>query len=127
MAKHIGVSHSSVGRIWRAFGLAPHKSETFTLSNDPLFVDKVRDIVGLTFLVARHDLIRGIFPRVRQRRSLGPRTSYNMSRQDGPLGRRVLPDVSGLAVVVRLPLGTLNPARDPMLLRDRSWPGGPTP
>src|SRR5438046_3586023 len=47
MAKHVGVSHSSVGRIWRAFGLAPHKSETFTLSNDPLFVDKVRDIVGL--------------------------------------------------------------------------------
>jgi transposase len=47
MAKHVGISHSSVGRIWRAFGLAPHKSETFTLSNDPLFVDKVRDIVGL--------------------------------------------------------------------------------
>jgi transposase len=48
MAKHTGVSHSSVGRIWRAFGLAPHKSEKFTLSNDPLFVDKVRDIVGCT-------------------------------------------------------------------------------
>ena len=47
MAKHVGISHSSVGRIWRAFGLAPHKSETFTLSNDPLFIDKVRDIVGL--------------------------------------------------------------------------------
>ena len=47
MAKHVGISHSSVGRIWRAFGLAPHKSETFTLSNDPLFVEKVRDIVGL--------------------------------------------------------------------------------
>jgi transposase len=47
MAKHTGISHSSVGRIWRAFGLAPHKSEKFTLSNDPLFVDKVRDIVGL--------------------------------------------------------------------------------
>lgn len=47
MARHIGISHSSVGRIWRAFGLAPHKSETFTLSNDPLFVEKVRDIVGL--------------------------------------------------------------------------------
>jgi hypothetical protein len=47
MAKHAGVSHSSVGSIWRAFGLAPHKSETFTLSNDPLVVDKVRDIVGL--------------------------------------------------------------------------------
>lgn len=47
MAKHIGLSHSSIGRIWRAFGLAPHKSDTFTLSKDPLFVDKVRDIVGL--------------------------------------------------------------------------------
>jgi transposase len=47
MAKHVGVSHSTVGRIWRAFGLAPHRTETFTLSKDPLFVDKVRDIVGL--------------------------------------------------------------------------------
>jgi transposase len=47
MAKHVGLSHSTVGRIWRAFGLAPHKSEKFTLSNDPLFVEKVRDIVGL--------------------------------------------------------------------------------
>jgi hypothetical protein len=36
-----------VGRIWRAFGLQPHRSETFKLSRDPLFVDKVRDIVGL--------------------------------------------------------------------------------
>lgn len=47
MAKHSGLSHSSIGRIWRAFGLKPHRSETFQLSNDPLFVDKVRDIVGL--------------------------------------------------------------------------------
>ena len=47
MAKHSGLSHSSIGRIWRAFGLKPHRSETFQLSNDPLFVEKVRDIVGL--------------------------------------------------------------------------------
>jgi transposase len=47
MAKHSGLSHSTIGRIWRAFGLKPHRSETFQLSNDPLFVDKVRDIVGL--------------------------------------------------------------------------------
>jgi transposase len=47
MAKHTGLSHSSIGRIWRAFGLKPHRSESFQLSNDPLFVDKVRDIVGL--------------------------------------------------------------------------------
>lgn len=47
MAKHSGLSHSTIGRIWRTFGLKPHRSETFQLSNDPLFVDKVRDIVGL--------------------------------------------------------------------------------
>ena len=47
MARAAGVSGSSVGRIWRAFGLQPHRAETFKLSTDPLFVDKVRDIVGL--------------------------------------------------------------------------------
>jgi len=47
MAKQSGLSHSTIGRIWRAFGLKPHRSETFQLSNDPLFVEKVRDIVGL--------------------------------------------------------------------------------
>ena len=47
MARHSGISTSSVGRIWRAFGLQPHRLETFKLSSDPLFVDKVRDIVGL--------------------------------------------------------------------------------
>jgi transposase len=47
MAKACGLSVSSVQRIWRAFGLQPHRSETFKLSTDPLFVEKVRDIVGL--------------------------------------------------------------------------------
>jgi transposase len=47
MGRHSGISTSSVGRIWRAFGLQPHRVETFKLSTDPLFVDKVRDIVGL--------------------------------------------------------------------------------
>jgi transposase len=47
MAREAGISVSSVGRIWRAFGLQPHRSKTFKLSTDPLFVDKVRDIVGL--------------------------------------------------------------------------------
>ena len=47
MAKASGLSVSSVGRIWRAFGLQPHRAETFKLSTDPLFADKVRDIVGL--------------------------------------------------------------------------------
>ncbi len=47
MAKASGLSRSSIGRIWRAFSLQPHRSETFKLSTDPLFVEKVRDIVGL--------------------------------------------------------------------------------
>jgi len=47
LAKQTGLSHSTVSRIWRAFGLQPHRSETFKLSPDPLLIDKVRDIVGL--------------------------------------------------------------------------------
>jgi transposase len=47
MAKATGVSHSTINRIWRAFGLQPHRSETFKLSPDPLLIEKVRDIVGL--------------------------------------------------------------------------------
>ena len=47
MAKESGVSVSSVQRIWRAFGLQPHRLETFKLSSDPDFVAKVRDVVGL--------------------------------------------------------------------------------
>ena len=47
MAGATGFSHTTIRRIWAAFGLQPHRSETFKLSSDPLFVDKVRDIVGL--------------------------------------------------------------------------------
>ncbi|HEX5247718.1 MAG TPA: IS630 family transposase [Gaiellaceae bacterium] len=47
MAAATGMSQSAVSRIWRAFGLKPHRSESFKLSPDPQFVDKVRDIVGL--------------------------------------------------------------------------------
>ncbi len=47
MAQRSGLSQSSVSRIWRAFALKPHRSETFKISKDPLFIEKVRDIVGL--------------------------------------------------------------------------------
>jgi hypothetical protein len=47
MAKECGLSQSAVSRIWRAFALQPHRTETFKLSKDPLFIEKVRDIVGL--------------------------------------------------------------------------------
>ncbi|MGB9146017.1 MAG: IS630 family transposase, partial [Acidobacteriaceae bacterium] len=47
MARACGLSQSSISLIWRAFSLAPHRFETFKLSKDPLFIEKVRDIVGL--------------------------------------------------------------------------------
>lgn len=47
LAKQADVSQSSVSRIWRAFQLKPHRTDTFTLSTDDFFVEKVRDIVGL--------------------------------------------------------------------------------
>ena len=47
MATTLGMSQTAISRIWRSFGLKPHLTETFKLSTDPLFVEKVRDIVGL--------------------------------------------------------------------------------
>src|SRR6195256_3604157 len=47
MAAATGMTRQTVHRIWKAFGLQPHRSETFTLSTDPQLIEKVRDIVGL--------------------------------------------------------------------------------
>ena len=47
MAREVGLTQSAVHRIWRAFGLQPHRQETWKLSKDPQFIDKVRDVVGL--------------------------------------------------------------------------------
>ena len=47
MARQVGLSQTAISRIWRAFGLKPHLHETWKLSTDPQFIDKVRDIVGL--------------------------------------------------------------------------------
>ncbi len=47
MAKAVGLGHDSIARIWKAFGLKPHRTESFQLSKDPLLVEKVREIVGL--------------------------------------------------------------------------------
>ena len=47
MAQKSGLSQTAIVRIWHAFGLKPHRTETFKLSSDPYFVEKVRDVVGL--------------------------------------------------------------------------------
>jgi DNA-binding MurR/RpiR family transcriptional regulator len=47
MATAMGMSQTSIVKIWRAFGLQPHRAETFKLSTDPQFIEKLRDVVGL--------------------------------------------------------------------------------
>jgi transposase len=47
MAREVGLTQSAVQRIWKAFGLQPHRQQSWKLSKDPLFIDKVRDVVGL--------------------------------------------------------------------------------
>lgn len=57
MARASGLSTSTVQRIWRAFGLQPHREGTFKLSTDPDFVDKVRDVVGLYVTPPAHAIV----------------------------------------------------------------------
>jgi transposase len=57
LAAHLGTSASAVARIWRAHGLKPHRVESFKLSNDPLFIDKLEDIVGLYLDPPEHALV----------------------------------------------------------------------
>jgi transposase len=57
MAKATGYSAMAISRMWRAFGLQPHRAETFKLSPDPLLIDKVRDIVGLYMSPPEHALV----------------------------------------------------------------------
>jgi len=57
LASKTGLSQSTISRIWRAFGLKPHRTEGFQLSSDPLLIDKVRDIVGLYLDPPHHALV----------------------------------------------------------------------
>ena len=57
MAGETGFSHTTIRRMWAAFGLQPHRSQTFKLSSDPLFVDKVRNIVGLYMSLPNRALV----------------------------------------------------------------------
>jgi transposase len=57
MSEATGINQTAVSRIWRAFSLQPHRADTFKLSNDPQFVEKVRDIVGLYMNPPEHALV----------------------------------------------------------------------
>jgi transposase len=60
MAREAGISESSVGRIWRAHGLKPHRVESFKISNDPEFAAKLEDIVGLYLDPPEHALVLSV-------------------------------------------------------------------
>ena len=60
MAREVGISDSSVGRIWRAHGLKPHRIESFKISNDPNFAQKLEDIVGLYLNPPEHALVLSV-------------------------------------------------------------------
>jgi len=60
MAREMGVSKASVSRIWRANGLKPHRIESFKVSNDPLFADKLEAIVGLYLNPPEHALVLSV-------------------------------------------------------------------
>lgn len=90
MAAETGFSRTTIRRMWNAFGLQPHRSQTFKLSSDPLFVDKLRDIVGL-YLSPPTRAIRGAGPiamcgtgRHRcSQRSISPRASSSANATKG--------------------------------------------
>jgi hypothetical protein len=73
MARQIGISASSVRRIWRGHGLQPHRSHRFKLSNDPQFADKLRDIVGLYVDPPDHAVVLSATKRAKSKRLTGPR------------------------------------------------------
>src|SRR5712692_5888282 len=60
LAQATGLSRMTISRIWRAFGLQPHRTDTFKLSPDPLLIEKVRDIVGLYMNPPDHALVLGV-------------------------------------------------------------------
>jgi transposase len=57
MAAHVGLSHTTIGRVWRTFGLKPHISRSFKISTDPQFVAKLHDVVGLYMNPPEHAIV----------------------------------------------------------------------
>jgi transposase len=72
LAKNVGMSPSSVGRIWHAFGLKPWLTDTWKLSDDPQFIDKVRDVVGIYLNPPEQPWCCASTRRPASRRSTGP-------------------------------------------------------
>jgi len=108
MAKATGISVSSVQRIWRAFGLQPHRMENFKLSTDPDFVAKVRDVVGLYISPPEHAVVLCVDEKS-QIQALD-RSQPMLPMRPGQPARRAL-TTPAMARPRYLPPSTLLPAR----------------
>jgi Tn3 transposase DDE domain len=135
MAKQMGLSQSTVSRIWRAFGLQPHRSEAFKLSTDPYFVDKVHDVLGLYLDPPERALVYGmedqlgslglvlnavvlwttryIDAAVAQRRAEGHEIRNEDIARLSPLKHKNLNVFGRYTFTLSVPAGGLRPLRDP--------------
>lgn len=85
MAEAAGFAPSTIHRIWKAFNLQPHRTETFKLSTDPLFIEKVRDIAGLSLVPPERAMVLCVAGKSQIRRWTGPsrRCSCGRDRSSG--------------------------------------------
>ena len=72
MAKMVGISPSSVRRIWIGQGLQPHRVRSFKISNDPRFADKLKDVVGLYVDPPAHAVVLASTRKAKSKRSTAP-------------------------------------------------------
>jgi transposase len=87
LAREVGLTQNAVLRIWQAFGLQPHRQESWKLSKDPHFIDKVRDVVGLYLNPPERAVCCASMRSPKSRRSTGPRRSCRCCRAS-PSARR---------------------------------------
>jgi transposase len=80
LAQATGLSRMTISRIWHAFGLQPHRTETFKLSPDPLLIEKVRDIVGLYMNPPDHALVFCVDEKSLGKSSAAPMTTSATAR-----------------------------------------------
>jgi transposase len=106
LAQHCDMSQTAVARIWKAFALQPQRVDTFKLSKDPLFIDKVRDIVGLYLDPPARALLLSVDEKSQIQRSIGPRRCCRCVRARSSVARRMTCDTARRRCLPRLDVAT---------------------
>src|ERR687889_286199 len=103
MAERTGLSKSSIGRIWKAFDLRPHRADTFKLSTDPLFVEKVFDVVGLYLNPPEGAVVLSVDEKPQVQALVRSQPAFPMTRADShrDLGQRGVEDADVVGGGVR--------------------------